>query len=68
MYTIFLLYTCMDDVLERIEFLELRLRQVKIQLQGLECAISQIMRFINEPIEEPPPLKIETILPRITEI
>jgi hypothetical protein len=58
----------MDDALERIEFLELRLHQVKIQLQGLECAIAQIMRLIYEPIEEPPPIEIKNILPRITEI
>ena len=43
----------MDD---RIEFLELRIKQISIQLQGLEVAISQLFRLVCEPLEPPPAL------------
>ena len=40
----------------RIEFLELRIKQISIQLQGLEVAISQLFRLVCEPLEPPPAL------------
>jgi hypothetical protein len=47
----------MEDVLDKIEYLELQLRQIRIQLQGLETAISQLMRLVCEPAGDPPPLE-----------
>jgi hypothetical protein len=57
----------MEEVVERIDYLELRIHQIRIQLQGLEVAISQLMRLVTEPVTEPPPLKTSFYLNTIPE-